>query len=392
MESRKSNITSILLSVFLTFFSAFAASAANYVIILDPGHGGNDPGACGLTSAEKDITLSVSKKIADNLKKAKGLKVVMTRNDDRWVWLTDRTSIANNNRADLFISIHCDSSKDHKNAQGCTVFYPANKLDLVKSNPVKEKGDTVSSRIEGVPSTDPAAPRHINDSKRFAKLAMARLTSTASRRDRGVSPRELPVLQYSRMPAVLIELDFISNPEQETYLTSEAGQNELAASIANAVIDYYTGSKMQSSATPVRKVTGNSSMKDRSSAPVSYIETKPRAVNKTTTSKADPKKTTPKKAEPKKEASREKAPSGNSAAASKTLYKIQFLISDRELASCSPKLKGLNPVEYYIDGKAYKYTYGSTTSREEANRIFSEVKKLFGDAFIITFKDGKRVK
>lgn len=173
----------------------------------------------------------------------------MTRNDDRWVWLTDRTSIANNNRADLYISLHCDSSKDYPSASGSTIFYPANKLDLVRSNPVKEKGDTVSSRIEGVPTTDPSAPRHINDSKRFARLAMSSLTSTASRRDRGVNARELPVLQYSKMPAVLIELDFISNPEQETYLSSESGQNELATAISKAVIDFSSGKKASSSAT-----------------------------------------------------------------------------------------------------------------------------------------------
>lgn len=335
---------SLVTAIFMIFgFTLTArAEAKDFVVVLDAGHGGSDIGAPGPNSREKDINKAVTDKVGSLLKeKRKNVKIVYTRSRDRFVSLRDRCRIANNEGADLFVSIHCDASDANPSAFGSTVFIPQHKrsLDTVtgRSSGVIESEDDNSANPVYLDSSDPAVKFILDESLRAAKLISKELVNTAGRDSRGVQRRDFFVLEFTTMPAVLIELDFICNSEREAFLTSKEGQDRLAKAIVNALDTY-----IDKHATPPKKSNG----KKKSPQP----------------------------------------------AADETIYKIQFLTSGRKLAETPANMKSLSPVEYYVENNTYKYTYGSTTSMSEAIKILKEVKTLFPDAFIIKFRNGERLK
>lgn len=328
-----------------------AASKKEFVVVIDAGHGGSDKGASGPTADEKDINLKVADKVAARLeKKMKNVQVVRTRTSDRYVSLADRCRKANNAGADLFVSIHCDSSEGVTTVEGATVYVPQHKNDLSTAS---QSGSEAKDPEQDANASGPAsrdAAKMIAASSRAGSLIMDRLTADAGRTRRGVRKRDFFVLRFTQMPAVLVELDFICNEKQEKYLKSDKGQDALADAIVSGVHNYLKN------ATP--HAVAPSSSKE---APA---DTAPRA--KATAKSAD-----------------SNAP---------VLYKVQFLTSPRLLPEGSAKFRNLSPVDYYKDNGTYKYTVGETRTVGEANKILREVKKLFPDAFVITTRGGVRIK
>lgn len=320
-------------------------------MVVDAGHGGNDKGASGPTVDEKDINLKVADKVASLLeKKMKNVRVVRTRSSDKYVSLADRCRTANSAGADLFVSIHCDSSEGNSSVEGATVFVPQNKNDLsTASQSGNEAKDPEQDAGASGPSSRDAA-RTIAESTRAASLIMDRLAADAGRTRRGVRKRDFFVLRFTQMPAVLVELDFICNEKQEKYLKSDKGQQALADAIATGVQNYLK----------------KASPRGTSPAPAKNVRTDTTARGKDAPKAAD--------------------------AAAPVLYKVQFLTSPRLLPEGSAKFKNLSPVDYYKDNGTYKYTVGETRTAAEATRILREVKKLFPDAFVITTRGGVRIK
>lgn len=257
-------VTFTLLLFFLVSLCSFETKAASkretvHTVIIDAGHGGHDHGAIDNNVREKDINLGVAKKLASKLKKLKNLNVVMTRDDDTFISLQERADIANRNKGDLFISIHTNSvdksNPNRSKVSGTSVYAlgpqkDANNLKVAqRENSVIELEDNYHQKYSGFdPSRDEsyiifemAQKKTLGQSLKFADKAQKELVKTANRGDRGVRQAGFWVLWATSMPSVLVELDFICNPNEAKFISSDNGQDKLAEALCNAVQQFFAG-------------------------------------------------------------------------------------------------------------------------------------------------------
>ena len=217
------------------------------VIVLDPGHGGKDPGAVGkvLKAQEKAVNLAVALKLKQMLEREMGVQVLMTRSDDRFVSLGDRTKFANDNKADLFVSIHTNASKDSK-AKGCETYYlstavtsDARAVEALENQVVElyEGGVTAKAKYDdlGFILSDLSQTEHLESSNNLAGNIQMNLVAGSGFYDRGVKQANFYVLRGAFMPSVLVELGFISNPDEEKQLTDPLYQERLARTIFEGI-------------------------------------------------------------------------------------------------------------------------------------------------------------
>lgn len=246
----------LLFTLFLTS-AASVSGARDFVLVIDPGHGGKDVGARGAKAYEKNINLAVAKLFGEKVKKeCKDVKVVYTRDDDSFVSLKDRADIANKANGDLFVSIHVNSvsakSKKRRTINGAEVYT----LGLHKSEDnlsVAMRENSVmaleADHSETYQGFDPESSesyiifelsqsRHMDQSIEMAELVQDALVNGAGRGDKGVRQAGFWVLWATSMPSILVELDFICNPTQEKFLASKAGQESLANAIFDGFMTY----------------------------------------------------------------------------------------------------------------------------------------------------------
>jgi len=211
-------------------------------IAIDPGHGGEDAGVKNADGVkEKDLTLAVARRAKGVIEARLGLRVLLTRDDDRNVPLDDRTSVANNNKADLFVSLHVNSSLRPSTA-GAAIFLAAFDKDAAQT---AEAGGTErlptfgggSRDIELVP-WDLAQTRHLDRSEAFAGLVEQFLHDRVPLAQRAIDRAPLRVLESANMPAVLIELGYLSNADQARLLTSDAFQNAVVQALFEAIVRF----------------------------------------------------------------------------------------------------------------------------------------------------------
>jgi N-acetylmuramoyl-L-alanine amidase len=338
-----------------------AEKTRDYVVVIDPGHGGKDYGAIGNLTNEKTINLDVALRVKKLLADVPGIKVVMTRSTDVFISLQERANIANRNHGDLFMSIHVNSvdknSKNRTTVHGSSVYTLGlhrtnSNFEVAKrENSVMELEPDFSTKYEGFNpnSTESyiifelSQNKHLDQSIKFAQLAQSELTSTGSRANRGVFQAGFWVLHATSMPAALVELDFICNPTSETFMNSSSGKDKMATSLANAIKSYF-GKKTEKS--------GKSEQSEQSE---------------------------------------QSELSDNSDSAAVT-YRVQFMACDSKLSNGSSEFKGLKNVEYYRQTRLYKYTAGGDFATEaEAEKYASEVvRKKFPQAFVIKWQNGTR--
>lgn len=421
--------------------NGFGASK-NFVIVLDPGHGGKDYGAIGKITNEKTINLSVAKQLGEMIEKEyDDVSVVFTRKSDKFISLKERAEIANKAGGDLFISIHVNSvdkkSKNRTTVKGASVYTlglhkSASNLEVAKrENSVITLESDYSTNYQGFdPSStesyimfEMSQNKHVEQSVFLAQEIENQLIDKAGRADKGVRQAGFWVLWATSMPSVLVELDFICNPTQEKYMNSEKGQKEMATSIFNA-FKRYKSTYDKSLTTPV--VTGKTKSE-------THKESKKEKETKKEKEKRKKKQKKNEDKYPEATADRdifdegavivehpaeETAPSVKKASSVETetavaaetaiasdpepvapekpkattgkRYKVQFLTSPKQLEKGSKLLKGLYPVSYYKDGGLWKYTYGDESSWKEAEKVLKKVRSKFPDAFIVTMVDGKR--
>lgn len=352
----------LLATAFFTIAQPMVAQNRKFTVVIDPGHGGKDPGAIGSSSKEKDIVLSVGQKlgklIEDNYP---DVNVIYTRKNDRFVELNRRAEIANKAHADLFISIHCNAlDRRRASPQGVETFVlglhrSKDNLDVAKAeNSVIMYEEDYSLKYEGFNPNEPEsyiifefmANEFLDRSVHFATMVQNQLVAHSKRTNRNVRQAGFLVLREVAMPSILVELGYISNREEEKYLKSENGKASLAASIYNGFKEYKHEYDKKSHVF----TNGGSQIQQPK-------------VNQPTTTAVGGKE-----------------------------YRIQFLTSSRKYESGASVFKGLNPVDYYVDGNTYKYTYGRTTDPSEGRELLKKVRKNFKDAFIIEFENGIRVK
>jgi N-acetylmuramoyl-L-alanine amidase len=219
-------------------------------IVLDPGHGGSESGALGPSGVqEKDLTLTIARELEARLESQLGVRVVLTRNDDSTLPLDARTAIANQNKADLFISLHLNSSLGAGAHGAETYFLSAEASDAAAARMAEAENTAEPQALpEGTTGVeaqdlelilwDLAQTHHLLESQRFAAMIQGELNQTLQLRDRGVKQAPFRVLNGAAMPAVLVEVGFISNPDEEKKLQDAAYRTELIGSLARAVGRY----------------------------------------------------------------------------------------------------------------------------------------------------------
>lgn len=226
---------------------AFAGEGPSGVIVLDPGHGGEDTGAKGPSGAEeKNITLSVALKVAERLKEKTGYRVLLTRTSDVFIPLEERTAFANRNRADIFISIHANAAFS-RGASGIETFFlsmestdeDARRVAAFENNSgslVKTGGDDGGDLNDILLDLVNTSAHH--ESSRLADVVHTSLCGATNKENRGVKQAPFTVLVGATMPAVLVEVGFISNPNEEKWLSSKTDQTRIADSIAEGIIGF----------------------------------------------------------------------------------------------------------------------------------------------------------
>lgn len=369
------------------WFQFFELEAKDrFVVVIDAGHGGHDAGAPGIVSNEKDINLAVALKLGRLIENLQSdVKVIYTRKSDHFVVLQERANIANRAKANLFISIHCNSidlkSKNRTQISGASTYTlgvnkTAENLAVAKrENSVILLEEDFSTRYEGF---DPKSAesyiifeflqdKHMEQSVNFAS-SIQKEFKRSSRIDKGVRQASLLVLRATSMPAVLVELDFICNPQEERFMNSEEGQKRFAQSIYNAFLDY----KSDYDRKQLARYDNNKPSSRGNAADTNQLLAKNEIVE---TRKSKEEKVVP-------------IPEN---ATTEIVYKIQIATSPKHLSKQSSAFKGLSPVESYKEGNLYKYTYGESTSRKTMQRQLIEVQKKIKGAFIVAFKDGKRL-
>jgi len=226
-------------------------------VIIDAGHGGKDPGARGSYSVEKNVTLAIAKKLKLYIDTGmKGITTLMTRTDDTFIPLNQRSNIANQARGNLFVSIHCNSSPEgnaasaHKRKGVLLLVYGFHRLkeqeEAVRENASIFQEKDYKQNYESYDETDPSNAIILNayiqkyrkQSILFGDLLNAEFTDFDGRPSEGVKEQGVLVLAHSAMPAVLIETGFINNPEEEDYLNSPGGQDAIVKSIVTAITNY----------------------------------------------------------------------------------------------------------------------------------------------------------
>ncbi len=246
----------LLLAITLLNSSASFLTTGTKVatIVIDPGHGGRDPGSSGKSAKEKDVALKISLKFGAYIEKnMPDVKVIYTRKDDRYVALEERPEMANRAKADLFVCIHCNSLPGAP-AYGTETFVMGLDKDkgnfevAKRENSVMLYDENYKERYEGF---DPESPEsyilfalsqsaYQESSLKFAQKVEAQFKTKVGRYSRGVKQARFWVLWKTSMPSVLIETGFLTNSKEENYLTSDAGQDKIALGIFHALKEYKT--------------------------------------------------------------------------------------------------------------------------------------------------------
>ncbi len=224
--------------------SAGEVEPAVRTIVIDPGHGGENPGARGAGGAlEKDIALSIARRLRAELVNARGLSVFLTRDKDVDLDLDERTAIANNYKADLFVSIHANASRARE-AKGSEVYFLSYQASDDESRRIAQLEGAADTLPQAGGSDlalilwDMAQAEHLEESSALASRIQEELAVVTGSEGRGVKQAPFRVLVGAAMPAVLVEVAFISNPEEERLLASEAYQAKVAASLARGIERY----------------------------------------------------------------------------------------------------------------------------------------------------------
>lgn len=382
-------------------------------VVIDPGHGGRDPGAVGRKSKEKDIVLDVAlrtgKLIQQNLP---DVKVIYTRSRDEFVELHRRTAIANQAEADLFISIHCNASKDarvlgaetfvmgeHRTTANLEVAKLENASILLEDNYTEEYGDFDPNSTAAYIALSLFQSENKNQSIRFAQNVQEQFTTRLGRKDRSVQQAGFLVLYRTTMPSVLIELGFITNPEEEAFMMSDEGKNYLSSAIYRAFRNYKQQFERENAVSVITREMREEAVKAETSnitaaepqPPPNKVEmpvrqqpnSQPQKKNNPTTVEAGIRPTQAIAAE-----TPPKQPENNN----NVVYKVQFTTAAREIPLNDKRFKDIQQIDKYFHNGLYKYTSGKFAHfRDAVNHQHAMRKAGHTDAFVVAFLNGQRI-
>lgn len=368
--------TKLVSSIVFAFiiFSGFLVSANNFqkdkdkfVVVLDAGHGGKDPGNLGNGFKEKEIALNIVLGIGKELEKNPDIEVVYTRKTDVFVDLFVRGKIANKANADLFVSVHCNSHNSSANGTETYVLgLHANQRNFEvakRENEVIFLEKDYHSHYDGF---DPSSPEsvigltlmqedYLDQSILLADVIEDNFTKDLNRKSRGVKQAGFIVLHQTSMPSVLIETGFLTYKPEGQYLNSKSGQEKMSKAVYDAIMKYKNildqnvGENIYSQSTTPMVVK-----EDQSIGPVKIPDTEIIYNN--------------------------------------TVFKIQLAASSNELEPKPFNFNGLSEISREKEGTIYKYYYGYTSDYSKAKKLQSEAQnKGYSDCFIVAFMDGKQI-
>ena len=319
-------------------------------VVIDAGHGGKDSGALGKNSKEKDLNLAVALKLGNYIKEnLPDVKVIYTRSTDVFVELSERAAIANRNTADVFISIHCNSTDGTTTARGAETFIMGESKNEANLNVAKKENAAIllEDNTDAYDNFDPNSTEayilfslsqslYQSQSLNLADKVQQQLTNKLGRHDRGVQQAGFLVLWKTSMPSILVELGFINNVNEEQFLNSEKGQNQLALALYHAFEEYKREFESE-----------NHTAKDEE-------EVKPTA-------------------------------------SSDTYFAVQFASREKIMASPEKTFSGVKEIDVYEYNGAFRYISGHFTSKDAATKRQTELRNLgYKDAFVVAFINGER--
>ena len=362
------NYKSIFFIVFLVFVTKSNSMVKNsknpdkpFIVVLDAGHGGHDPGNLGNGYREKDIVLKIVLEIGRILEKQPNFKVIYTRKTDVFIKLHERAPIANRADADLFVSVHCDAFTN--NAFGAGTFVlglhksKANFEVAKRENEVIFLEDDYEENYEGFDPNSPESligmtlmqEEYLDQSILLASMIQHNFSTNLNRKDRSVKQAGFMVLYKSYMPSVLIEAGFLTNKEEGAYLNSKEGQKEIANEIAKGIITYkkslsVSNEIIQDSSNQLENI--NSQNNSPSESNYNGVE-----------------------------------------------FRVQIAASSKKLETKPYNFKGLKNIERKKEGKLFKYYYGSTFDYDEILKLKIDALEIgYSSCYIVAFKDGKKLK
>jgi len=386
-----------LLITMLLFTVTLLAANHKFTLVIDAGHGGRDQGAPGLYSKEKDLTLKYALAFGDYVERnCPDVKVIYTRKTDVFLELVERARIANKNNADLFMSFHINAVDGSKTAHGFQSYtlgrgeHTGDKgimqnLEVTKrENSViflEKDYKTVYKGFDTNSAETDIMYEFIVDHNRarsveFSRMLQQYVCTSAGRQNGGSHQNNLAVLRLTSMPSCLLELGFISSPDEEAFMNSDEAIPMYVKGIFNAFMKYRQ--KYDTDISVPYKALDND---DNTSAdlpqvvPPSYKnsdEVKPKVVTK----RIHKVKRAP--VAIKKEENKD---------SSKPVFKIQILVSKAQLKNDDSHFNGLTDISSYTENGIIKYTYGSSSNYNEIYRLRKQILDKFPGAFIIAFKN-----
>ena len=402
-------VTLIWIFLCVLVMTAFAANK-RFTLVIDPGHGGHDAGALGTISKEKNINLAVAlrfgKYVEQNLPE---VRVIYTRKTDVFIPLNERANIANRANADLFISVHTNALPAGKIARGFETYTlgmhrAKDNLDVaMRENSVISMEKDYQQRYQGF---DPRSSesyiifefiqgKNMERSVELARMIQRGVCDGANRPDKGVHQAGFLVLRETSMPGCLIELGFITTPDEERLLNDDSRVDDIARGIYEAFAKY-KNKYDKSVSVPYRAkdsedVNLPKIVPDQEPAPKTRVVTRGKQPKREEATPEQPKREV-KKQEPKKDVKKQepKKEVKKAEIADAPVFKLQIFVGSRNLRKGDAHFKGETDYDSFQEGNLVKYTLGASTNYNEIYRLRKEKLDKFPEAFIIAFKNGQK--
>lgn len=404
------------------------AEGRPFTLVIDAGHGGHDFGAPGAVTNEKTLTLRYALAFGRMVEeKCPDVRVIYTRTKDVYLKLVDRAEVANRNKADLFMSFHINAIEGNHSARGFQTWTlgrgasTGNKgikenLDVAKrENSVIFMEKDYKQVYKGIDQNSAEsdimfefiADKNRERSVELAKLMQREVCRATGRVNGGAHQNNLAVLRLTSMPSCLLELGFISTPDEENFLNSDNALALYTQGVFNAFLQYKHrfGDKI----TVPYKTTGEPAEELPRIVPDEYRQPEAKVAKpEPKTAGAEPKVPKPETVAPKPEVKVQTTESRRAQSATRVqvsaatdrqqasstgrpVFKIQILASSYKLKAGDSHLKGLTGVDYYEEGEWLKYTYGASADYNEIYRLRKTILDRFPEAFIVAFKDGRKM-
>lgn len=396
-------VTLIWIFLCVLVMTAFAANK-RFTLVIDPGHGGHDAGALGTISKEKNINLAVAlrfgKYVEQNLPE---VRVIYTRKTDVFIPLNERANIANRANADLFISVHTNALPAGKIARGFETYTlgmhrAKDNLDVaMRENSVISMEKDYQQRYQGF---DPRSSesyiifefiqgKNMERSVELARMIQRGVCDGANRPDKGVHQAGFLVLRETSMPGCLIELGFITTPDEERLLNNDSRVDDIARGIYEAFAKYKN--KYDKSVSVPYRAKDSEKVNIPKIVPDQEPATKTRVVTRVEQPKREEAKPDQSKREVKEVKKLEsKREPKKAEVADVPVFKLQIFVGSRNLRKGDAHFKGETDYDSFQEGNLVKYTLGASTNYNEIYRLRKEKLDKFPEAFIIAFKNGQK--